>query len=185
MEYTYTLIRSRRKTISLELKNGALIVRAPNRTAKKEADAFVRKHAAWIENQKQKLAAREKEAAAVQPLSEAELHQLYERAAAVIPARVADYADKLGLRYGRITLRCQKTRWGSCSAKKNLNFNVLLMLTPPEVIDSVAAHEVCHLAEMNHSPRFYELVLSVCPDYRRWDKWLKEHGGAIMARVHR
>jgi len=85
--------------------------------------------------------------------------------------------------YGRITVRNQKTRWGSCSSKGNLNFNCLLMLTPPEVIDSVVVHELCHLREMNHSPKFYAEVLKVYPDYHKWNGWLKEHGAAIMKRM--
>ena len=85
--------------------------------------------------------------------------------------------------YGRITIRNQRTRWGSCSVKGNLNFNCLLMLTPPQVLDSVVVHELCHRKEMNHSPAFYEHVLRVFPEYRKWDKWLKENGAAIMARM--
>ena len=57
------------------------------------------------------------------------------------------------------------------------------MLTPPEVIDAVVVHEVCHLREMNHSERFYALVLRLYPDYRRWDKWLKENGRLLLARA--
>ena len=100
-----------------------------------------------------------------------------------IPERVAYYAPIAGVSYGRITIRNQKSRWGSCSAKGNLNFNCLLMLTPPEVIDSVVVHELCHRKEMNHSRRFYDEVLRVYPDYHIWNKWLKENGAAIMRRM--
>ncbi|MBR4241372.1 MAG: M48 family metallopeptidase, partial [Eubacterium sp.] len=75
------------------------------------------------------------------------------------------------------------TKWGSCSSKGNLNFNCLLMLTPPEVIDSVVVHELCHRKEMNHSKRFYDEVLRVYPDYKKWNKWLKDNGSAIMNRM--
>ena len=85
----------------------------------------------------------------------------------------------LGVTYGRITIRNQRSKWGSCSSKGNLNFNCLLMLTPPEVIDS----ELCHRKEMNHSERFYAEVLRIFPDYYKWNKWLKENGGAIIARM--
>lgn len=180
----YTLIKSRRKTLSLEVHDSGLIVRAPNRTPKREADAFVEKHAAWIEKQQKKLAERRRVQQETPKLSERETEELYRRAREVIPERVRYYAALLDVRYGRVTIRCQKTRWGSCSTKKNLNFNCLLMLTPPEVIDSVVVHELCHLTEMNHSERFYRQVLSVYPDYRRWDRWLKDHGPAIMARVY-
>ena len=106
-----------------------------------------------------------------------------DRALEVIPRRAAYYAPLVGVQYGRITIRNQRTRWGSCSGKRNLNFNCLLMLAPPEVVDSVVVHELCHLKEMNHSPRFYAEVLRVFPDYRKWDKWLKENGAALLARM--
>ena len=89
----------------------------------------------------------------------------------------------LGAEFNRVTIRCQKTRWGSCSAKKNLNFNCLLMLAPAEVIDSVVAHEVCHLKEMNHGARFYALVREIFPDYDRCNRWLKDNGKLLMARI--
>lgn len=185
MEYPYTLIKSRRKTISLEIRGDKLIVRAPNRTTKKEADAFVQKHASWIEKQRQKIALRKEEQLQIEKLSDEELKTLAKRAAVYIPERVGFYAAQMDVSYGRITLRCQKTRWGSCSAKKNLNFNILLMLTPPEVIDSVVVHELCHLREMNHSARFYELVYRCYPDYDKWNRWLRDNGAMIMARVER
>ena len=103
------------------------------------------------------------------------------RAAEVIPQRVAYFAQKIGVTYGRITIRNQKTRWGSCTAEGNLNFNCLLMEAPPEVLDSVVVHELCHRKEMNHSERFYAEVLRVFPDYWAQDKWLKENGHMLMA----
>ena len=118
-------------------------------------------------------------------LTELEIRRLTDEARSYIPRRVAYYADLLGVHPNRITIRCQKTRWGSCSAKGNLNFNCLLMLTPPEVIDSVVVHEVCHLLEMNHSKRFYEYVYRVYPEYKKHHGWLKKHGSELMARVER
>ena len=82
-----------------------------------------------------------------------------------------------------ITIRNQKTRWGSCSSKGNLNFNCLLMLTPPEVIDYVVVHELCHRKEMNHSGAFWAEVEKVLPDYKEQVKWLKENGGQIIGRM--
>lgn len=181
----YTLIRSRRKTISLEVRGDELIVRAPNRTTRREADDFVRRHEQWIQKKRRQIAERSARENAAPKLSDDELTALALQAKKHIPQRVAYYAQRMGVEYGRVTLRCQKTRWGSCSAKKNLNFNILLMLTPPEVIDSVVVHELCHLRQMNHGPRFYEQVRAVYPDYDRWNRWLKENGGMIMARVNR
>ena len=118
----------------------------------------------------------------VKPLTHGELLALAERARRVIPGRVRYYAERLGVSYGRITIRHQKTRWGSCSSSGNLNFNCLLMLAPPEVLDAVVAHELCHRREMNHSKRFYELLYSVCPEYRKWNGWLKKNGPIIQKR---
>ena len=119
----------------------------------------------------------------VDKLSMEEIRTLAEQALKVIPERAKYYAKKLGVTYGRITIRNQRSRWGSCSQRKNLNFNCLLMLVPPEVLDSVIVHELCHLKEMNHSEKFYAEVLSVFPDYWKHQKWLKENGMAIMARI--
>lgn len=116
-------------------------------------------------------------------LSMEELRTLAQQAVKVIPERVAYYASRVGVTYGRITIRNQKSRWGSCSSKGNLNFNCLLMLAPMEVIDSVVVHELCHRLEMNHSKRFYEHVLRVYPEYYRYHAWLKEHGSDIMRRM--
>lgn len=179
----YTLIKSRRKTIAIEIREDGVIVRAPLRTSKREVDAFVAKHADWIQKQRKKLDARRAERESVPKLTDEELAELKVRALDYIPGRVDHYARLMGLSYGRITLRMQKTRWGSCSAKKNLNFNILLMLAPPEVIDSVIVHELCHLREMNHSPRFYELVRSVYPEYDMWNRWLKQNGALLMSRT--
>ena len=119
----------------------------------------------------------------MEKLSAEQIRALADQALQTIPPRVARYARLLGVTYGRITIRYQRTRWGSCSSKGNLNFNCLLMLTPLEVVDSVIVHELCHRKEMNHSERFYREVLRVYPDYWRWDKWLKENGELIMMRL--
>ena len=165
------------------MTDSGVIVRAPLRVSKREIDSFVRSREQWINK---RLAERERireQAACLPPLTRTELDELYERARELLPERAGYFAGQLGESFGRVTIRCQSTRWGSCSAKRNLNFNCLLMLAPPAVIDAVAAHEVCHLREMNHSPRFYELLLRLCPDYRESDKWLKENGRLLLARA--
>ena len=179
----YTLIRSKRKTISVEFKDGKPLVRAPMRMAKRDIDAFVQKHEGWITKHQRREQEQQAQLAEVEKLSQAQLDALYLRAREYIPRRVQYYSGMLGVSCGRITIRCQRTRWGSCSTKKNLNFNCLLMLTPHEVIDSVVAHEVCHLREMNHGKAFYALVLRVCPDYHRWNRWLRDNGRQLLARV--
>lgn len=177
----YTLIRARRKTLGLQIKDGEVIVRAPMRLPKATIDAFVAKHETWIV----KNLAKERAGQSLPKLTEQELGTLAKQAKEVIPARVAYYAALLGVEYGRITIRTQKTRWGSCSAKGNLNFNCLLMLAPPEVLDSVVVHELCHRKHMNHSKAFYDEIARVMPDYKARHAWLKQNGRALMNRVER
>ena len=177
----YTVIRSRRKTISMEIGRDGLTVRAPLKMSQKDIDKFISDHKRWIEKHKAKI----ESAGNAVSLTEEELRLLTERAKAYIPQRVQLYAKLMNVSYGRISIRTQKSRWGSCSSKKNLNFNCLLMLTPIEVIDSVVVHELSHLRQMNHSKEFYEEIYSVFPDYDKWNKWLKENGNAIIARLDR
>jgi predicted metal-dependent hydrolase len=90
-------------------------------------------------------------------------------------------AAALGVTYNRITLRDQRSRWGSCSSKGTLSFNWRLVLAPHDVLDYVVVHEICHLVELNHSPRFWRLVAKRRPDYADAKRWLDEHGWEILA----
>ena len=179
----YKLIRSQRRSISLEIRSGELIVRAPLRASRISIEAMIAKNADWIRRQLERLQREKQALAGIEKLTEDELNELKSRAKAVFPERVAHYAPLVGVSPGRITIRAQKTKWGSCSSKNNLNFNCLLLLTPPEVLDSVVVHELCHLKHMDHSAQFYEEVLRICPDYKSCDRWLKEHGAELMARL--
>lgn len=176
----YQLIRSRRKTICIQIsRTGEVIVRAPMRAALRDIEAFIRAKEPWIKKHVSKRQADP----ALPPFTAAELRALADRAVKVIPERVKLYAAKMGITYGRITIRAQRTRWGSCSAKGNLNFNCLLMLTPMEVIDSIVVHELAHRKEMNHSARFYEVVREAYPDYKTCEAWLKRNGPQLMRRL--
>ena len=105
---------------------------------------------------------------------------LAEEALKIIPARVEYFAKVIGGTYGKITIRNQKTRWGSCSSKGNLNFNCLLMLPSPELLDYVVVHELCHRKQMNHSKAFWLEVEKVLPDDKEARKWLKEDGSQMI-----
>ena len=171
----YTLIRSSRKTISIQLSpTGEVVVRAPNRMPKRAIDHFVESKRGWIEGHLGGLPQ-------IQPkLTDAELRELARHAKEVLPEIAAYYAPLVGVGYGRITIRAQRTRWGSCSAQGNLNFNCLLMLTPDDVIEYVVVHELCHRKEMNHSPKFWAEVERVLPNYRESKRWLKENGPGLI-----
>ncbi len=97
----------------------------------------------------------------------------------IISERLPVLAERLGVRYNKVSIKNQKSRWGSCSRKGNLNFNLLLAAAPPEVIDYVVIHELVHLAEMDHSRRFWELVAAADPDYRKHKEWLSNYAPVI------
>ena len=183
-DYQIEVIRSSRKTVALQIKaDGSVILRAPRRMKRADIDSFLDSKKGWIETHRNRILAQRQAAEAVPKLSAEETRALTAEAARVIPERVRHYAPLVGVSYGRITIRSQRFRWGSCSSKGNLNFNCLLMLAPPEVLDSVVVHELCHRREMNHSGRFYAEVLRVFPEYWQWNKWLKENGKLLMARM--
>ena len=182
LKIEYELIRSDRRTISLQIKNGRLVVRAPRRMRLSDIESFVYSHREWIEEHIERCRERLELYREIEPLTSEEIKELAKRATEIIPERVEYFARILGVDYGRITVRSQLTRWGSCSARGNLSFNCLLLLAPSEVLDCIVVHELCHRKEMNHSKRFYEHVLSVYPEYHKWHGWLKQHGGELMQR---
>ena len=175
------IIRSDRRSFAIQIKQNKLIVRAPRRASDEEINSLLRKNQKWIEKHAAKALERQKALESCRKLTEDELRELYDKAKEIIPERAAYYAQIAQVSYNRITIRSQRTKWGSCSAKGNLNFNCLLMLAPIEVLDSVVVHELCHRKEMNHSDRFYTEVLRVFPEYRKWHGWLKDNGDKLMA----
>lgn len=182
-EVKVNVIRSRRKSISMQIAGDELLVKAPQNMTDAQIREFLEKHRRWIDIHMKKAQESAREADEAGRLTMEEIRELADRALKEIPPKVKHYAGLMGVTYGRITIRNQKSRWGSCSSKGNLNFNCLLMLCPDEVIDSVVVHELAHRKEMNHSPRFYSEILKVYPDYDRWNRWLKENGSAIMKRM--
>ncbi len=168
----YTLIRSERKTLAIQVKpDGRIIVRAPKRLSDCKIEKFVSDNEEWIHK------------ARIQVMETAKKRRLFteedrragmEAAANDIPGRVSYFAGRMGVDYGKITIRGQKTRWGSCSSKGNLNFNWKLMLLPENVRDYVVVHELAHRREMNHSAAFWAVVEEELPDYRERQKLLKE-----------
>ena len=176
------IIRSARKTVAIEItRDGRVLVRAPHRTSVRDIERMVAAKAEWIRRHLEKM--RDRKAQQGERLSEDEIRALAKAALEDIPKRLEKFAPLVGVTYGRVTIRNQRTRWGSCSAKGNLNFNCLLMLLPDEVIDSVVAHELCHRKHMNHSKAFYDDLTRVFPNYQQCRTWLKENGGQYLSRL--
>lgn len=181
------IIRSSRKTLAIEIRpDMRVIVRAPHRAPNGYIEQFISGRADWIAEHLRRMEQKNRQcndALPVKKLSNNDIKELADKACTCIPGRVAHFAPIVGVTYGRITIRNQRTRWGSCSSRGNLNFNCLLMLTPPEVIDYVVVHELCHRKEMNHSQLFWNEVARVLPGYAEQEKWLKTHGNEIMKRM--
>jgi predicted metal-dependent hydrolase len=109
------------------------------------------------------------------------LERWYRRAAVrEIAPRLASACSRAGTSYSRLTIRGQRTRWASCSPDGAMSFNWRLLLGPEPVLDYVVWHEVCHLEVMDHSPRFWSLLGTRCPDYRRWQAWLRRNGATLV-----
>ena len=161
--------------------DGTLVVRAPLRMPEREIREAVEKHAGWIEAHRRKVLAAAPEPA--ERLSPEEIRRLADLAMKELPPIAARYAGRIGVSYGRITIRNQRSKWGSCSSAGNLNFNCLLMLCPREVREYIVVHELCHRKQMNHSSAFWAEVARAMPDYARHEAWLKANGGAILRRM--
>ncbi len=179
---SFEIIRSKRKTLAVQIEqSGNVKVRAPLRMSEREINKFLLSKKSWIERN---VRDRQRQPAETLPkITDTELREMFEKAKVIIPERVRYYAPLVGVSYGRITVRNQKTRWGSCSGKGNLNFNCLLMMTPPEVLDAIVVHELCHRKQMNHSREFYAEVYRVYPEYDKWNSWLKKNGSALIRRA--
>lgn len=185
MRIDIKLIRSNRKSIAIEITStGQVIVRAPRYMPESEIRQFVESKSAWLEKHLEKHGKNKDVLQAEGKFSPDEINRLVELAKQVIPAKVAYYARLMGVTYGRITIRTQKTRWGSCTSEGNLNFNCLLMMAPPEVLDYIVVHELSHRVEMNHSAKFWAQVEKVLPEYREAQKWLKENGRGLIMRMY-
>ena len=178
-----SVIKSKRKTVSIQVKPNEVIVRAPTRMKQNEIEKFVETKRNWIEKHLQSVSEKQKNLQNTEPYTEEEIRSFVAKAKEFIPQKVEFFADRIGVTYNKITIRCQRTRWGSCSSKGNLNFNCLLVLLPDEIIDSVIVHELCHRKQMNHSAKFYAEIEKVFPDYNCCRQWLKQNGNKYMSRI--
>lgn len=180
----YTIKKSRRRTWSLSLEpDKTLLLKLPLSVSYFDAEQLFYTKERWIlkkyrelENAQERLPKSD----LTQPQRKA-LEARYRQAAKdYFPARVAYYEQIIGVDHTSITIRDQKTRWGSCSGRGGLNFNWRLMLAPPRVLDYVVVHELCHRIEMNHSAAFWHAVEMVLPDYKELRKWLRDNGSTLV-----
>ncbi len=163
-EFDVEIREGRRGTRRLSLTvlpGGKVVVTAP-RGAESQVPAFVASHQAWL------LKARKKMALAIAlPVRSRESYLARrEEVRAFVHARLQHFNVHYQLRYERVSIKYTRRMWGSCSKKGNLNFNYALIHLPQHLVDYVIVHELCHLKEHNHSPRFWALVAEMVPDYR-------------------
>ena len=172
--------------------DGSVIVRAPQRTSPALIRRFVEDKAEWIRTKQRSMELRraqeekrkqESGQDKLPPITDEQVRKLADAAVRDLPQRARYWAPKVGVTYGRITIRNQKSRWGSCRSKGNLNFNCLLMLAPEGCRDYVVIHELCHRKHMDHSPEFWAEVERVMPDYKVFQKWLKDQGRILIQRM--
>ena len=168
----YTVIRSRRRTMALEVtRDGHVVVRAPNRTSNETIASFVTSHEKWL---KRALERRIAHSAAHPEPTEAERAALIARAKAELPPRVEYWSAVMGLKPSGVKITSARTRFGSCSVKNSLCFSWYLMRYPDAAIDYVVVHELAHIRHHDHSPAFYALVERYLPDWRERMKLLKD-----------
>lgn len=176
----YTLVRTRRRTLAVQIKpDGAVVVRAPFNMSERRIDAFLAEKSAWIKKHLSMINA-EKSAP---KYTDAEIKAFKISAKRVLTERTAYFAEIIGVKYGKITIRAERTLWGSCTARGNINLNCLLVELPQNIYDYVVIHELCHLKHLNHSRLFWETVAKYCPDYKIYRKWLKANGGKFLNRL--
>lgn len=173
--------RSLRTTISLTVKQDKIIVRAPLFSSDVSIETFLKKESSWLDKKLAKFEERKKYNLPL--LTKKEIKALKDIASVVIKEKVEYYSLVLDVDYGKITIRQQKTLWGSCSSNGNLSFNCLLMLTDDEIINYVVVHELAHRKYMNHSKEFYHEIENVLPNYKVQQKWLKDNGWKFFARL--
>ena len=166
----YEILRSARRTISLEVRpDGRVLIRAPRAMPKKEIDAFAAKHADWLEGAKKRV----EERSAFHDMTDRRKDELTAAARDYLPKRTAHWAEIMGVSPAGVRITDAKTRFGSCSPKNRICYSFRLMAYPPEAVDYVIVHELAHILQKNHSPRFYVEVQKILPDWRERKKLLE------------
>ncbi len=167
----YVLIRSRRRTVALEVKKDlTVVVRAPLKMPKREIDAFLNRHEKWLEGALARTAEKAKKSAETAEREE----ELRSAAAAYLPQKTAEWAKIMGVSPAGIKITAAKTRFGSCSGKNSICYSWRLMAYPEKAVEYVVVHELAHILQKNHSPAFYALVAKYLPDWKERRALLRE-----------
>ena len=167
----YTVIRSRRRTMALQVTRDAqVVVRAPVHAPQQEIHRFVAEHEDWLRKQ---IARQEQRLSSHPPRSREEQETLRQKAKETLPPLVRQWARQIGVEPAGVKITSARTRFGSCSGKNSLCFSCFLMRQPEAAIDLVVVHELCHIREKNHGPAFYALLAQYLPDYKERKKLLK------------
>ena len=170
---SYELIRSGRKTLSLEItRDGTVLVRAPLRMPRSSIDAFVRVKKEWTARKKE-LCARRIAFEKANFGTPEQLAALTEKARRILPQKTEEWARIMGVSPAGIRISQAKTRFGSCSATNCISYSCRLMAYPEDAVDYVVVHELAHIRHKDHSPAFYAFVARFLPDYRRREAILR------------
>ena len=168
MLFDYTLIRSKRKTVSIQVNiDGSVVVRAPKKLPQKEIDKILLDKKTWIEKS---IISQQEKKKSIKEYTPAEIEFLRNKAKSVIPGKVEHYANIMQLKPNSVKITSAKKRYGSCSGKNNLNFSLYLMDKDERFIDYVVVHELAHIKHHNHSKEFYKLIEAYMPDYKEREK---------------
>ena len=186
---SYEIIYSKRKSVAIQIRpDGQVIVRAPYGCPRSFINSFIHQKADWIVKHSAENKQRYEKQVQLKKdrptLSDAQRKRYIETARSIFTQKAAYYARLIGVTYGRISIREQKTRWGSCSSRGTLSFNYRLIYGPAGPLDYVVVHELCHLTHMNHSKDFWNMVERIMPDYRIYKQWLREHGQELTLTTH-
>lgn len=172
-EILVKIVRSNRRSAGLEVKGEQVTARVPFRFPQEDVIQMIESHAKWISDKLELARERKKNGTTIhispEDLTEEKIAQMKEK----FRQKVETYAKLMGVTYGRITIRNQKTRWGSCSSDGNLNFNFKLFFLPEHLMDYVVVHELSHRIHMNHSKDFWKVVATYCPDYKKCTQEIK------------
>ncbi len=180
MSVPYTLKQSKKaKNLRIIInRNAEVSVVMPKGLDIKIVEGFLAKKSAWIQS-KIALFQKNKQLMSPPPLptgfSRTDYHSCVARARKLVKDRLAELNSVYQFDFERVSIKQQSTLWGSCSAKKNLNFNYKIVLLPPHLADYIIVHELCHLKELNHSKQFWQLVEQVCPNHRAMRRELRQY----------